>query len=70
VEQIVEPMYWHVMQRTVMEQVVFHHSSLHNTPVHRFYHTFYDLPATLLTVKWLRKEHSRSLIMALFCRNM
>jgi hypothetical protein len=29
-----------------------------------------DLSTTTLTLKWLRKEHSRSLRMALFCRNM
>jgi hypothetical protein len=60
-ERMVEPMYRRVIQRTVMVHykvhtackylVMYHHSSLYNTPVHRFYHTFHDLPPTILTVK-------------------
>jgi hypothetical protein len=29
-----------------MQLLVFHHTSLHNTPVHRFYYLFHDLPPT------------------------
>jgi hypothetical protein len=42
-ERMVEPMYRRVMQQT--------NSSLHNTLVHRFYHTFHELPPTILTLK-------------------
>jgi hypothetical protein len=31
--------------------VVHHHSSLQDTPVQRFYHTFHDLPPAILTLK-------------------
>jgi hypothetical protein len=44
--------------------------SLHNTLARSFYRTFHDLSPTILTLKWLRKKHSRSLMMSLFCRNM
>jgi hypothetical protein len=42
---------------------------LYSTPVCRFRHMSYDLSPTVLTLKWLRKENSPSLRMALFCRN-
>jgi hypothetical protein len=35
-----------------------------------FRHMSYDLSPTILTRKWFRQENSRSLRMALFCRNM
>jgi hypothetical protein len=50
--------------------VVYLLSSLYSTPVCRFRHMSYDLSPTILTLKWLRKEHNRSLRIALFCRNM
>jgi hypothetical protein len=43
-ERMVEPIDLHAMQRIVM----IHHSSLHNMPVHMFYHTFHDTPPTIL----------------------
>jgi hypothetical protein len=50
--------------------VVYLLSSLYSTPVCRFRHMSYDMSLTILMLKWLRKEHGRSLRMALFCRNM
>jgi hypothetical protein len=37
------------------------------TPVRGLRHTSYDLFPAILTLKWLRKEHSCSLTMASFC---
>jgi hypothetical protein len=47
-----------------------HTGMLYSTPVCWFCHMSCDLSPTILTLKWLRKEHGRSLRMALFCRNM
>jgi hypothetical protein len=45
-------------------------TALYSTPVCGIRHMSHELSLTILTLKWLRKEHSRSLKMALFCRNM
>jgi hypothetical protein len=49
---------------TLPSAYLFHHSSLYNTPVHRFYHLFHDLPPTN---KVTRKERNSSLKMAMSC---
>jgi hypothetical protein len=79
-ERMVEPTYLRLIHRTVMVHyqlhtaclhlVVYNHSSLHNTQVRRLNHTSHDLSPTILTLKWLRMEHSHSLKMTLFRRNM
>jgi hypothetical protein len=78
--RITEPTYRRTTKRTekvhyqvhtdCMHLVVYLLSSLYSTPVCRFRHMSCDLSPTILTLKWLRKEHSRSLRMALFCRNI
>jgi hypothetical protein len=50
-----------------MHLVVYLLCSLYSTPVCRFRHMSCDLSPTVLTLKCLRKVHSRSLRMALFC---
>jgi hypothetical protein len=69
-----KPMYRRSMQRTVMVHyhlVVYHHTSLHTTPVHRFIPYVPGLVSYQnLDVEVTQKEPSRSLRMALSCRNM
>jgi hypothetical protein len=51
----------HMTEPTLhLHLVVYLLSSLYSTPVCWFRHMSCDLSPTILTLKWLRKEHSRS----------
>jgi hypothetical protein len=65
-------LWWYTTKRILasMHLVVYHHSSLHNTPVHRFLPYVPWLASYHIDVDVTQKEPSHSLMMALPCRNM
>jgi hypothetical protein len=55
-------------EKVCLHLVVYHHSSLRRYI--GLYHTFRDLPPNTLNLEVTQQEPSRSLRMALSCRNM